>query len=612
MADISKIKLPGDNTEYTIKDSGAARNSHSHIKSEITDFPTLATVATSGLYNDLSNKPTIPTKTSQLTNDSGFITSTPVTSVAGKTGAVTLSKSDVGLGNVGNFKAVSTVASQNLTDTEKSNARANIGAGTSSFSGSYNDLTNKPTIPSVGNGSLTVKAGTTAGGTFTANQSGASTIVIDATTHKELQDAIDALPEPMVFKGTLGTNGTITSLPTAAAANEGWTYKVITAGTYASQAAKIGDLFISTGSEWTWVPSGDEPSGTVTNVAISNGGGIGISGSPITSSGTITLTNTGVRSITQDSSDGHKLIVNTNGSNTTITIPDNNTTYSNATTSTAGLMSSSDKTKLDGIATGATKVTVDSALSSTSTNPVQNKVVNTAISNLNTLVGDTAVSTQITNAIDEITPASIGAATSSHTHSASNVTAGTLGGSVVANASAVSTLTTKQVRNTTISTTDPTSSDGGNGDIWITYGSAQSNCPFPVGGIYISVASTNPSSLWSGTTWEQFATGKTLVGFDANDSDFNTAGQTGGKKTHTLTPDEIPAHGHGMAHTHSYTGPNTGSWKVGTGKAHTWCTSAGGKTSGGASKTTTDNAGGGLAHNNLQPYIVVYMWKRVS
>jgi hypothetical protein len=44
-------------------------------------------------------------------------------------------KTDVGLGNVGNFKAVSTVASQGLTDTEKSNARANIGAGTSSFTG---------------------------------------------------------------------------------------------------------------------------------------------------------------------------------------------------------------------------------------------------------------------------------------------------------------------------------------------------------------------------------------------------------------------------------------------------------------------------------------------
>lgn len=60
---------------------------------------------------------------------------------------ITITKSDIGLDNVGNFKAVSTVASQELTDTEKSNARANIGAGTSSFSGSYNDLTDKPTIP---------------------------------------------------------------------------------------------------------------------------------------------------------------------------------------------------------------------------------------------------------------------------------------------------------------------------------------------------------------------------------------------------------------------------------------------------------------------------------
>ena len=56
-----------------------------------------------------------------------------------------------------------------------------------------------------------------------------------------------------------------------------------------------------------------------------------------------------------------------------------NTTYSVATTSTNGLMSSSDKSKLDGIASGANKTTVDSALSSTSTNPVQNKVINTAL-----------------------------------------------------------------------------------------------------------------------------------------------------------------------------------------------------------------------------------------
>ena len=55
------------------------------------------------------------------------------------------------------------------------------------------------------------------------------------------------------------------------------------------------------------------------------------------------------------------------------------TTYSAATQSAAGLMSAADKTKLDGIATGANKITVDTALSSSSTNPVQNKVINTAL-----------------------------------------------------------------------------------------------------------------------------------------------------------------------------------------------------------------------------------------
>lgn len=58
---------------------------------------------------------------------------------------------------------------------------------------------------------------------------------------------------------------------------------------------------------------------------------------------------------------------------------DTNTTYSAATTSAAGLMSATDKAKLDGIASGATNVTVDSALSGSSTNPVQNKVINTAL-----------------------------------------------------------------------------------------------------------------------------------------------------------------------------------------------------------------------------------------
>ena len=81
---------------------------------------------------------TVPTKVSELENDSGYLTSFTETDPTVPAWAKAKSKptytaSEVGLGNVGNFKAVSTVASQGLTDTEKSNARANIGAGTSSL-----------------------------------------------------------------------------------------------------------------------------------------------------------------------------------------------------------------------------------------------------------------------------------------------------------------------------------------------------------------------------------------------------------------------------------------------------------------------------------------------
>ena len=99
--------------------------------------------------------------------------------------------------------------------------------------------------------------------------------------------AIEAMPEPMIFKGSLGTGGTITTLPTAAASNEGYTYKVITAGTYAGQAAKVGDTFISDGSAWILIPSGDEPSGTVTSIVIDATSPIAISSTAaITTSGT--------------------------------------------------------------------------------------------------------------------------------------------------------------------------------------------------------------------------------------------------------------------------------------------------------------------------------------
>ena len=78
-----------------------------------------------------------------------------------------------------------------------------------------------------------------------------------------------------------------------------------------------------------------------------------------------------------------------------VTITTKDTTYSNATTSNAGLMSTDDKSKLDGIATGANKTVVDTAISATSTNPVQNKVIKAEFDTVNARIDD------ITNGADE-------------------------------------------------------------------------------------------------------------------------------------------------------------------------------------------------------------------
>lgn len=100
---------------------------------------------------------------------------------------------------------------------------------------------------------------------------------------------VDALPHPMTFKGSLGTGGTITVLPSASADNEGYTYKVVTSGMYSGQQADQGDTFISDGESWVLIPSGDEPSGTVTNVAAKGSNGIEVTGGPISTAGTLNI-----------------------------------------------------------------------------------------------------------------------------------------------------------------------------------------------------------------------------------------------------------------------------------------------------------------------------------
>lgn len=89
--------------------------------------------------------------------------------------------------------------------------------------------------------------------------SGSSTD-IQYPSAKAVWDLFTTLSGSMVFKGTLGTGGTIASLPSASSSNTGYTYKVIEDGTYASQSAKVGDLFVSNGTEWVLIPSGDDGS----------------------------------------------------------------------------------------------------------------------------------------------------------------------------------------------------------------------------------------------------------------------------------------------------------------------------------------------------------------
>lgn len=88
---------------------------------------------------------------------------------------------------------------------------------------------------------------------------------------KTANERIDALPLPMVFKGTLGTGGTISTLPTASSSNEGFVYIVITDGTYAGQSAKAGDTFVSDGSSWVLIPSADDSGSLVISQTLTAG-----------------------------------------------------------------------------------------------------------------------------------------------------------------------------------------------------------------------------------------------------------------------------------------------------------------------------------------------------
>ena len=126
---------------------------------------------------------------------------------------------------------------------------------------------------------------------------------------------------------------------------------------------------------------------------------------------------------------------------------------------------------------------------------------------------------------------------------------------------------------------------------------------YPVGSIYMSVSSSNPSTLFGGV-WAAWGSGRVPVGVDINDTPFDAVEKTGGEKTHTLTTTEMPAHTHNYA---NYIEPTLEA--IEQGRESVWSANLLSIASPDYVSTST---GGGGAHNNLQPYITCYMWKRTA
>lgn len=159
----------------------------------------------------------------------------------------------------------------------------------------------------------------------------------------------------------------------------------------------------------------------------------------------------------------------------------------------------------------------------------------------------------------------------------------------------------------------------------------------PVGSIYMTMNNQNPSTLFGGT-WVRWGEGRVPVGVSENDSDFGTVEKIGGEKKHQLTTDEMPAHDHKGTYTNTRHSiihtpkPNDQVILVQSGTDAFEVTykqtesSETVQSSGVSIRPTQDidytekvtalygvpSQGESGAHNNLQPYITCYMWKRTA
>lgn len=146
---------------------------------------------------------------------------------------------------------------------------------------------------------------------------------------------------------------------------------------------------------------------------------------------------------------------------------------------------------------------------------------------------------------------------------------------------------------------------------------------YPIGSIYISTVSTNPSALLGFGTWVAFGTGRMLISADGT----YTAGSTGGSATTTLSVSNLPSHTHSASssvsdpgHFHTTTWNNINDFNQG-GSAPgaeqfpddtqgTFGIDTDSKSTGISVSTSVSNTGSGSAVTTISPYIAVYMWNR--
>lgn len=166
-------------------------------------------------------------------------------------------KTDMELNNVGNFKAVSTVANQGLTEEEKANARSNIGAGSSGFSGDFSDLSNVPTTiagygitdANITNGTITLGSNTFKGVSVAANQGLTATEKENARANLGI-----SITELYKYKGSVAT---VAALDTITTKEVGDVYNV----------TANGKNYAWTGTEWDDL-GGEFSITTITNAEI--------------------------------------------------------------------------------------------------------------------------------------------------------------------------------------------------------------------------------------------------------------------------------------------------------------------------------------------------------